>query len=181
MGVQIKGLESLRRKVNLAPKLIKDAVFEATFEITEEVQGNAESRLQSGIKHSSGELGGSLKNEVVEGKSGEFIGRVWSDKKTSIFRELGTGPVGQASTKDLPLGITPVYTQVPWFFPVSEVANDLTALYGIPKITIQGVDFYRTSGQPARPFLYPAFREVMERSEEIYQKHISQALQKGLK
>lgn len=181
MGVEIKGLERLRRKVSALPGVVEQAVYDATFEITEEIQGSAESRLASSIKHGSGELVGSVKNEVVQDNSRNFIGRVWTDKKTGIFRELGTGPVGQASKKDLPPGVTPVYTQTPWFFPVASVVEDLTMLYGIPKIEIQGVQFYRTSGQPARPWLYPSYREVMERAEEIYQRHVQEALKRGLK
>ncbi|PEF14836.1 hypothetical protein CON87_32900, partial [Bacillus cereus] len=86
-------------------------------EITELVRSAAELRLASSMKFSSGELLGSLKTEVVENAEGKIVGRVWSDKAQAIYREFGTGPNGQASSKDLPEGVNPVYTQTRWFIP----------------------------------------------------------------
>lgn len=175
VGVEIKGLQNLRRKVKALPKILDDAMWDATFEITELIQKAAELRL-SGMKYSSGELLGSLKNEVVVNTQGKIVGRVWSDKEHAIYRELGTGPVGEASSKDLPEGVTPVYSQTAWFIPATEVDIDLEAVYGIPRITIQGKDFYITKGQPARPFLYPSLKELTEQAPEIYKKHVQKKL-----
>lgn len=175
MGVEIKGLSSLKRKVKALPKVLDDAMWDATSEITELIQQAAEMRL-SEMKYSSGELLGSLKNEVVVNAQGKIVGRVWSDKEHAIYRELGTGPVGQASPKDLPDGITPVYSQTAWFIPATEVDIDLEAVYGIPRVSIQGKDFYITKGQPARPFLYPSLKELTEQAPEIYKKHVQKAL-----
>lgn len=176
MGVEIKGLSSLKRKVKALPKILDDAMWDATFEITELIQQAAELRLSSSVKYSSGELLGSLKNEVVVNAQGKIVGRVWSDKEHAIYRELGTGPVGEASQKDLPEGVVPVYSQKPWFIPVQKVDIDLEAVYGIPRITIQGKDFYITKGQPARPFLYPSLKELTEQAPEIYKKHVQKKL-----
>lgn len=176
VGVEIKGLQSLRRKVKALPKVLDDAMWDATYEITELVQQAAEMRLASGMKYSSGELLGSLKNEVVVNAQGKIVGRVWSDKEHAIYRELGTGPVGEASSKDLPEGVTPVYSQTAWFIPATEVDVDLEAVYGIPRVAIQGKDFYITKGQPARPFLYPSLKELTEQAPEIYKKHVQQKL-----
>ncbi|MCH4169412.1 MAG: HK97 gp10 family phage protein [Streptococcaceae bacterium] len=180
LGVEIKGMDKLRRKVNALPKVLNDSMWSATYEITELIRSAAELRLASSMKYSSGELLGSLKNDVVLNSENNIVGYVWTDKKQGVFRELGTGPNGEASTKELPEGFTPVYTTRTWFIPVSEVAVDLNAVYGIPKITIQGQDFYMTRGQPARPFLYPSFKEVMEQAEEIYKEHVQKGL-RGLK
>jgi len=176
MGVEIKGLSSLKRKVKALPKVLDDAMWDATYEITELIQQAAEMRLSSGMKFSSGELLGSLKNEVVVNAQGKIIGRVWSDNQKSVFRELGTGPVGESSQKDLPEGVTPVYSQTAWFIPATEVDIDLEAVYGIPRVSIQGKDFYITKGQPARPFLYPSLKELTEQAPEIYKKHVQKKL-----
>ena len=93
---------------------------------------------------------------------------------------MGTGQVGQASQKDLPPGMNPVYTQEPWFFPVDSVDIDLNAIYGMPIIKIQGKEFYRTNGQPARPFLYPALKEGTENAADIYKQHIQKSIRGGL-
>lgn len=179
MGVQIKGLSSLKAKTKKAPKIISQGVVNATHELTDIVHGYAVQNVQSSVKHGSGELAGSIKTEVAEAADSQVAGRIWTDKKQGVFRELGTGPVGEASTKNLPPGITPVYTQTPWFIPASEVP-DLEELYGMLRITIQGVDYFRTSGQPARPWLYPALLEGQKQAPEIVQKHVKQSM-KGLK
>lgn len=177
MKVEIKGLDSLKAKLKSAPKIMEEAVWDATFEIVEEVASRGASRIQSSVKHGSGESAGSIKQEVVIDSNGKLVGRVWSDKQQLLFREFGTGPVGEASPKDLPNGVNPVYTQERWFVPVDLVAVDLEAVYGIPKVTINGKDFFMTRGQPARPWLYPSVKEVEENIPEIYKDHV----QKGLK
>jgi hypothetical protein len=176
LGVEIKGLDRLKRKINAMPKILNDAVNDATYEITELVRSAAELRLASSMKFSSGELIGSLKTEVVENAEGKIVGRVWSDKAQAIYREFGTGPNGQASSKDLPEGVNPVYTQTHWFIPAEEVGIDLNEIYGMPKITIQGKEFYITSGQPARPFLYPSLKEILPQMPEIYKEHVQKKL-----
>ena len=176
MTIEIRGLDRLKRKIDAMPKILNEAMEDATFEITELVRSAAELRLSSSIKYSSGELLGSLKTEVVENAEGKIVGRVWSDKAQAIYREFGTGPNGQASPKDLPEGINPVYTQTRWFIPAEQVAIDLNEVYGMPKVNIQGKDFYITSGQPARPFLYPSLKEIIPKMPEIYKEHVQKKL-----
>lgn len=176
MKVTIKGMDSLNRKLGILPKLTRAAAYSATAELTETVKGYAEANLQSSVKHASGELSGSIKNEIETDAQNKIIGRVWTDKKQGIFREFGTGPVGEKSAKDLPTGVTPVYTQKPWFFPVSSISTDLTELYGMLKLTINNVEFYKTSGQPARPWLYPALKKAPKLAPEIYAEHVQKKL-----
>ncbi|KAF1291049.1 HK97 gp10 family phage protein [Candidatus Enterococcus leclercqii] len=176
MGVEIKGLDSLRRKLKATPKILEDAMWDATFEITELIKQATELRIDSSVKYGSGELSGSYKNEVVINAQGKIVARIWSDKEQAMYREFGTGPVGQASQKDLPEGITPVYSTSAWFIPVDEVEIDLEAIYGIPRITIQGKDFFLTRGQPARPALYPSLKEIVEQAPDIYKEHVQKRL-----
>ena len=42
LGVEIKGLDRLKRKINAMPKILNDAVNDATYEITELVRSAAE-------------------------------------------------------------------------------------------------------------------------------------------
>lgn len=181
MGIQIKGLDKFRSQVNSLPKIIDDGIWEANFDIVEDVEARAVAKLQSSIKYGSGELAGSLKHEVVVNQKGHIVGRVWSDDPKAIYREFGTGKNGQESPKKLPEGVNPVYTQTPWFIPADEVDIDLEAVYGMKKITINGKDFYKTSGQPARQFLTPAMDEATEHAEEIFQKRVKESIRKGLK
>ena len=176
MKVEIKGMESLRRKLKATPKVLEDAMWDATFEISELIKQAAELRLASSVKYGNGELMGSLKNEAVINAQGKIVGRVWSDKEQAIYREFGTGPVGQESQKDIPEGVTPVYSTSAWFIPVEKVDVDLEAVYGIPRITIQDREFYVTRGQPARPFLYPSLKEIVEQAPDIYKTHVQKRL-----
>lgn len=99
---------------------------------------------------------------------------------TKWFRELGTGPHGQESYKDLPLGQSITYHQTPWFIPVDEVEADLTALYGIPTVGVGDHKFYKTSGQPARQFLVPAIHQVKDESETIIKNRVQSDLHEQL-
>lgn len=176
MKVEIKGMESLRRKLKATPKVLEEAMWDATFEISELIKQATELRIASSVKYGSGELLGSFKNEVVINAQRKIVGRVWSDKEQAMYREFGTGPVGQESQKDLPEGITPVYSTSAWFIPVEKVGVDLEAVYGIPRITIQGKDFFLTRGQPARPALYPSLKEIVEQASDIYKEHVQKRL-----
>ena len=173
-------MDRLRRKVKALPQILNTAMEDATNELTELVRAAAELKLSSSMKFSTGELLGSIKTEVVTDSGGKLVGRVWSDKEQAIYREFGTGPNGEASPKELPEGIHPVYTQTRWFIPAEAVAIDLSAVYGMPKITIQGKDFFITSGQPARPFLYPSLKEIIPQMGDIYKEHVQKGL-RGLK
>lgn len=183
MGVEVRGLDRLKGKLGIVSTAVEEGAEESVSEMIKEVSDRASSNLQSSIKHASGEIAGSVKEDLETNSKGKVKGRVWSDKESYTYREFGTGPVGEKSDKSeiSPL-ITPVYKQKAWFFPVSASKNDLTALYGIPKIEIQGVEYYRTSGQPARPWLYPALKYVEENmAEDILKWNINDAIKKGLK
>ena len=176
MGVEFKGLDRLKSKLQALPKIAEDAVFEATFDIVEETVNQATNRLQSSVKYGSGELSSSIKQEVVINSDGKVVGRVWSDKEAALFREFGTGPVGAESPKDLPPGVNPVYSTERWFIPADKVAVDLETIYGIPKVKINEQDFYMTRGQPAQPWLYPSLKEVTEMAEDFYKERLQEGL-----
>lgn len=180
MGVEIRGMDRLRRKVKALPQILNTAMEGATNEIAELVRAAAELKISSSMKAGTGELLGSIKTEVVTDSGGKLVGRVWSDKEQAIYREFGTGPNGEASPKDLPEGIHPVYTQTRWFISAEDIDVDLNAVYDMPKIKIQGKDFFITSGQPARPFLYPSLKEILPQMGDIYKEHVQKGL-RGLK
>ncbi|MHA3065799.1 HK97 gp10 family phage protein [Lacticaseibacillus saniviri] len=148
------------------PELIQNALWDATFDIVELVQTRAVDNLQANMAHSTGELVQSLKYEVVVDSDNQVVGRVWSDNAVAAYRELGTGIHGQESPKDLPSGISPTYRQTPWFIPADAVDVDLSAVYGMPAVNIKGKRFYISQGQPARQFLVPALRSVLDGDAE---------------
>lgn len=178
--VEIKGLDSLRSRIQTLSGATKRGIERSLIEIVEETKGEAKSELASSIKHGTGELIGSIDDDLdINGDL--FEATVFTDKKQGIFREFGTGRVGFESEKLLPPNINPSYRMDPWIFPVSSVSADLTALYNMKRIMWQGEEFYVTSGQKARPFLYPAFLSVQERADEIVSENISDEIRKALK
>ena len=181
-SVTIKGLDKLTKQLADIPKATMEGAQKANHATTEEIASRAISNLQSSTRHSSGAggLAGEIKNES-ETIDGTPEGRVWVDSPIGTYREFGTGPVGEASQKDLPDGVNPVYTQDPWLIPADKVGADLNALYGLPIWTIKGKKYYWTRGQPARPFLYPAFKEVVADTQKWYEQEINKELKKVVK
>lgn len=84
MGVEIKGLDRLVVKANKAKKYAREATISATQEVTNLVEGYAVENAHNRFLHPTGELAGSVKQEVVEDSSGTIKGRVWSDKKQAV-------------------------------------------------------------------------------------------------
>lgn len=177
--IEIKGLDSLKAKLQKLPSIFHDSIWDGAFDVAEKAEGYAVKELQSSVKHGTGELARSLKYEVVE-KNGKIVGRVWTDDKIGVFRELGTGLVGQKSPKKLPDGFEPSYRQTPWFIPADKVDVDLNAIYGMPKIVIKGKTYYHTKGQPARQFLTPAIDQTSDEADQIVANRINTALHNKL-
>ena len=178
--IEVKGLGKLTKQLTSIPDITLEATKRTTMIVAENIAGMAVSNLQSSIRRGAGELASRVAAEVDNEDMFNPVGRVRVNSPVGVFREFGTGPVGEASPKDLPEGVNPVYTQEPWFIPADQVDIDLTEVYGIPSMIIKGKKFYRTNGQPARPFLYPAFKQGVEGLEEVYKDEIRKSLRKEL-
>jgi len=165
--VTIKGLDMLTKQLRSIGESSPEASRRATFAVAQTMADEAKQRFIAESRFTSGEGGtaGNLTAEV-EMDGNNAIGRVNAASPIFIYREFGTGPNGEASVKDLPEGVNPVYTQVGWLIPQAE-SGDLSQ-YGYPTIEIKGSKFHPSNGQPAKPFLYPAFKEVAENAESIY-------------
>lgn len=173
--IEIKGMDKLIAKLQKLPEIYKDAIWDGAFDVAEKVEGYAVRELQSSVKYGTGELARSIKYEVVE-KDGKIVGRIWSDSAVAWYRTFGTGLVGEASPKKLPDGFEPSYRQTPWFIPADKVDVDLNAVYGMPKIKINGKTYYRTKGQPARQFFEPAIEKVSDEADTIVANRVNQAV-----
>lgn len=104
---------------------------------------------------------GQLRNSITEGITSEgedIIEDIGTNLEYAAYFELGTGPVGEASSKMLPEGVNPKYRSDGWVYS-------------------DGERFYYTEGQPAKPFLYPAFKQNQNNVTDI----IARALQKELR
>ncbi|MBB1080247.1 HK97 gp10 family phage protein [Limosilactobacillus sp. STM2_1] len=177
--VEINGLDELRAKLRKLPQVMADATVNGQETAIEQAEAYAVQKLQSSVKHSTGELARSFKHEVKT-DGDEVIGRWWNSSMVAIFREFGTGLVGEQSDKQLPPNVAITYRQTPWYIPADEVDIDLTKIYGIPKMKIKGKYFYRTSGQPARQFMTPAANRIAREAPNIIKNVVDQELRDKL-
>ena len=111
--------------------------------------------------HNHGELRGSIHTKV-EQDGDATIGTVYTNKEYAAYVEFGTGPKGQASHEGISPKVNVVYRQSEWWFPGDAVDPADGDKYHWPKGEKDGKVFYRTKGQPAHPFMYPALK-TMER------------------
>ncbi len=89
----------------------------------------------------SGQLRNSI-TSVVDRKQDTVDGQALATAGHAVYVEMGTGPVGQAKHQ----GVAPVpvtYRTTGWVYRSKKDGK-----------------FYRTKGQPARPYLYPAYKQT---------------------
>lgn len=177
--VEIVGLNELKAKLQKIPQVVADATVDGQETAIEQAEAYAVQELQSSVKYSTGELARSFEHEVKI-DSDEIIGRWWNSSMVAVFREFGTGKVGERSSKQLPPNVAIIYRQTPWYIPVEEVDVDLTKIYGIPKVKIKDKYFYRTNGQPARQFMTPAANRIAKEAPGIIKDSVDQELRDKL-
>ena len=165
IDVEIHGLDELEAKLNKLPSVLAEGAMNGQEDAIEQAEAYAVDELQSSIKYSQGELARSFKHEVKQDGDEAMV---------AIFREFGTGKVGENSPKKLPSNIAIAYRQTPWYIPAEEVDIDLNKIYGIPKIKIKGKYFYRTTGQPARQFMTPAMDKLAKEAPNIIKTRVEQ-------
>ena len=112
---EIVGLNELKTKLRKLPQVVADATVNGQETAIEQAEAYAVQELQSSIKYSTGELARSFKHEVkVDGD--EIVGRWWNSSMIAIFREFGTGKVGEQSRKQLPPNVQLFIAKLPGIF-----------------------------------------------------------------
>lgn len=143
----------LMRLMNI-PAMVAEALEKGMHTAGEKVQGDA-TRL---VPVDTGQLRVSITERLeIDGK--DIVEIVGTNAKHAMYNEFGTGPVGAASPKHLPPGFEPTYRSDGWVYTLDD-----------------GATFIRTKGQPAKPFLYPAFVQNKQNIENI----IHNAIKDGL-
>lgn len=111
----------------------------------------------------TGALQNSIKTRISMGKGGAMLGEVYVGKKYGIFVEMGTGPKGEKSHE----GVNPewaaevTYRPEGWVYPTGDG------------------EFRYTLGQPARPFLYPAYKSQKAEVQKEIRRAVLRAATKG--
>lgn len=103
-----------------------------------------------------GELKNSISVTVETGK--EITAHIGTNKEYAMYVEFGTGPKGQANHSGTSPDVAVTYRQSGWLIPASKAPEIATDYPHWPSITINGQVFYKSLGQAAQPFLYPALK-----------------------
>lgn len=120
----------------------------------------------SGFRLTSGELRGSLSMVVSNDKDGVFA-HVGTNKEYAPYVEFGTGPRGAAHHGGISPDVNPVYRLTPWWIHESMVDPEVPRVYNWSYIETDKGRFYHVSGQPAHPYLYPAFADNEKEIKDI--------------
>lgn len=133
MAVVIEGLESLIKKLDKMNGNLKGALTRAIQQTVQTAEKEAEVlKPYASIRIQSNTK---VTPDGIEGK-------VFSVTPYAAYVEFGTGPKGQADHAGISPNVPVTYTQHSWVYHSED--------YG----------FVTTSGQPARPYLYPTAKQV---------------------
>lgn len=130
-----------------------DALCEQLDDLADEIKDAAERGLNAALKdivarakNLAPEDLGQLRNSItsrVDRQGNEIDAAVIAGAGHAVYVEMGTGPRGQASDKREAAPVGATYTTHGWVYRDPKTGN-----------------FYYTEGQPAKPFLYPAYKQV---------------------
>lgn len=138
------------------------------------VQANA--KLNAGHFTDTGNLRERIftKQENLENISRSTI---YTNEEYGPYVELGTGPKGNENHKGISPHVAPVYTMSPWWIHESQIDKRVAEKYKWFYIDTKDGRFYQCTGQPAKPFMYPAIAN----NREIIKKMIQTGIMKGIK
>lgn len=136
MPILIIGGDSLRERLASITGGMLPAIKEAAEDAMSKMELDAKRNCPIG-KHAGGSLRESIK-ATVDIVDGNIEARLSSPLEYAVYVEMGTGPKGEANhAGTAPVGAT--YHATGWVYHDEK-------------------GFHYTTGQPARPFMYPAYK-----------------------
>jgi HK97 gp10 family phage protein len=115
-----------------------------------------------------------LTDVVVTGNT--VTGVCYPTFKYAIYVEFGTGPRGQTNHEGISPDVAVAYTQSPWWIHESQLDEGVAEKYHWEYIETKQGKFYKCTGQPAHPFMYPALKNNEYIIRDIYKEHIDRIL-----
>lgn len=127
--------------------------------------------------------GGNLKNSIkikskrtLEGAQGI----VYTNASYASYVEFGTGKKGAENNKGISPNVNVSYTMSPWWIHEPDISAEDAETYKMFHIDTPSGRFYRSSGQAAKPFLYPAIKDNSDVANRAIAKHIANKLKKEM-
>ena len=133
----------------------------------------------SNCLRSSGELANSIFTKVDMENRDYAEGICYTNKSYAPHVEFGTGPKGQANHAGISPNSSGSYVQSPWWIHESQIegGRETAEKYHWFSIDTEEGRFYQSTGQPARPFMYPALKDNEDTVVEIIKSEIRRQMQ----
>lgn len=144
----MEGLEEFFKKLDGLSHIEKEC-FGIVDECGEFVRDDA--RMLSPVD--KGDLRKSITHTTIE-QNGEIVSMIHTNSDHALYVEFGTGPVGAANHEGISPNVNVSYTMEKWRGRIPGLVSD----------TDDGIRYI--SGQPAKPYLYPALKDNEEQIEE---------------
>lgn len=169
MGVRV----SIKRndyKLKQAMKKYVDASMNKALNL---IQSDAVMNAPSNL----GQLKASIFTDI-ETMEDKLIGIVYSDLEHAWYVEFGTGPIGAANHTGVSPDVPVAYKMQGWLIPGDKISEADALKYKFKRVEFKdGRVFWATNGQPAQPFLYPAYVNNEKNIENLFE----EAIQKSIK
>lgn len=169
----IIGLNRFKNQLN---KLSATDLVKPTRKAISLVQKNA----KANVSVDSGELRESIYTDTQQ-EGSRVVAACFTNKEYAPYVEFGTGPKGQENHAGISPEVPVAYSQSPWWIHEDQVDREIAEKYHWFHIDTPEGRFYQCTGQPARPYLYPAMKNNKENIREIYEHHLSDVIRKGMK
>lgn len=157
MKIEIKGMDELLQKLERLEQALTPALEKAMKPAIKLTQAQAKVLCPE----DTGQLYNSISTEVeVEGDI--VRGIVAANNDHAAYAEFGTGPEGARNHEGISPNVEIIYKSKAWWIPEGENGIDRKTAekYGFFCKEFNGKRFYRTDGQPAKPFMYPAIQQT---------------------
>lgn len=136
--------------------------------------------LAHGGRYSTGHLANSIMIAFTE-EPNQRTAHIGTNVEYAIYVEFGTGPKGQANHSGISPDVKPTYRMTPWWIHESQVDKNAADTYHWHYIDTDNGRFYRVTGQPARPYLYPAVHNNEQRIQQILEQAYTKAIRRAVK
>lgn len=154
--VTIKNIDRVISRLNkIAEMDLKDKMVQATKVV------HAQAKALAPVD--TGNLAGSIRMEVKK-NGGNMEGRVFTNVQYAPYVEFGTGSKGSGTYPYDIKGLSLSYRDTPWVFTPDG-----------------GETFYRTKGQVAQPYMYPALKQNEKYIKNLFKNGIKDKLSKQCK